>query len=375
MALEDVEWQERYGDQSYKSGSLLAIRVALLALFFAQVVVLPSMAVYLSTLHASTSMLGYCLAATCIGEMCAHNMFSMWYDRRPAREVVVGSLMLNAFASILYAVAPHRIVILASRFLVGVAGGVQAPLMTMIGAFTNRYNRSEVLAAVRATYLLALILGAGLSTSVTFVHMHNPGLPLDEMKHTVPSYVSAGQAAARGEINSAASATQAVIGEAEAAVDKAMSNGEVLSINSRNSTGRATWSMSNVLRLWSPGPADGAEVSREGRWASPNESVTDAAGVPASLAAEAQSLIQSVQAAFSAWDSARNGTDVGVDAAGASAAKSSAAKALVQMQVFCVFARVHVFVCLGSMSAERPVSTIRRVAWCDMLVMHARSGT
>jgi hypothetical protein len=146
--------------------------------------------------------------------------------------------------------------------------------------------------------------------------------------------VSAGQAAARGEINSAASATQAVIGEAEAAVDKAMSNGEVLSVNSRNSTGRATWSMSNVLRLWSPGPADGAEVSREGRWASPNESVIDAAGVPASLAAEAQSLIQSVQAAFSAWESARNGTDVGVDAAGASAAKSSAAKALVQMQVF-----------------------------------------
>jgi hypothetical protein len=344
MALEDVEWQERYGDQSYKSGSLLAIRVALLALFFAQVVVLPSMAVYLSTLHASTSMLGYCLAATCIGEMCAHNLFSMWYDRRPAREVVVGSLVLNAFASILYAVAPHRIVILASRFLVGVAGGVQAPLMTMIGAFTNRYNRSEVLAAVRATYLLAFILGAGLSTSVTFVHMHNPGLPLDEMKHTVPSYVSAGQAAARGEINSAASATQAVIGEAEAAVDKAMSNGEVLSDKSRNSTDRATWSMSNVLRLWAPGPA--------------------------------QSLIQSVQAAFSAWDSARNGTDAGVDAAGASAAKSSAAKALVQMQVFvCVRVRACVCVLGFHVGGEAAVSTIRRVAWCDMLVMHARSGT
>jgi hypothetical protein len=331
MALEDVEWQERYGDQSYKSGSLLAIRVALLALFFAQVVVLPSMAVYLSTLHASTSMLGYCLAATCIGEMCAQNLFSMWYDRRPAREVVVGSLVLNAFASFLYAVAPHRIVILFSRFLVGFAGGVQAPLMTMIGAFTNRYNRSEVLAAVRATYLLAFILGAGLSTSVTFVHMHNPGLPLDEMKHTVPSYVSAGQAAARGEINSAASATQAVIQEAEAAVDKAMANGEVLSDNSRNSTDRAAWSMSNVLRLWAPGPADGAVASREGRWAAPNKTVVDAAVVPASLAAEALSLIQSVQTAFSAWDSARNGT--GVDAAGANEAKSSAAKALVQMQV------------------------------------------
>jgi len=63
MAVEDIEWQERYGDQSYKPRSLLAIRVALLSLFFSQMVVLPSLAVYLSSLHADTTMLGYCLGA------------------------------------------------------------------------------------------------------------------------------------------------------------------------------------------------------------------------------------------------------------------------------------------------------------------------
>ena len=63
MAVEDIEWQERYGDQSYKPRSLFAIRVALLSLFFSQMVVLPSLAVYLSSLHADTTMLGYCLGA------------------------------------------------------------------------------------------------------------------------------------------------------------------------------------------------------------------------------------------------------------------------------------------------------------------------
>jgi len=331
MAVEDVEWQERYGDQSYKSRSILAIRVALLAIFFSQVVVLPSMAVYLSTLHASTSMLGYCIAATCIGELCAQNLFSMWYDRRPAREVVVGALVLNAGASILYAVAPHRIVVLFSRFLVGFAGGVQAPLMTMVGAFTNRFNRSEVLGAVRATYILAFILGAGLSTSVTFVHMHNPGLPLDSMQHKVPSYVSEGRAAASSEVSSAERATQAAIGQATEAAKKVLSDGDL------NATEQTAFSWDNALRLWEQSPASGAAVSWESAGAPTNETA-EAALVPASLAAGAQLLIKSVQAAFSAFDGAHNGTRA--DAASASALTSSAAKARVQMQV-CVCARDH----------------------------------
>lgn len=71
MALEDVEWQERYGDQSYKATSLNTIRVVLAALFFSHVVVLPSIAVYLGSMNAPISMLGYCIAAVCVGEYCA----------------------------------------------------------------------------------------------------------------------------------------------------------------------------------------------------------------------------------------------------------------------------------------------------------------
>ena len=100
---------------------------------------------------------------------------------------------------------------LISRFIAGAAAGVQAPLMTMVGAFTNRYNRAEILGTVRSTYLLAFILGAGFSTSVTFVHMVNPGLPLDSMEYSVPHYVRESKTAVKDEVDSATKGTKVMI--------------------------------------------------------------------------------------------------------------------------------------------------------------------
>jgi len=353
MAVEDVEWQERYGDQSYKSRSILAIRVALFALFFSQVVVLPSIAVYLSTLHASASMLGYCLSATCIGELCANNLFSMWYDKRPAREVVVGALVLNVFASILYSVAPHRVFVLASRFLVGFASGVQAPLMTLVGVFTNRYNRAEILSTVRSTYILAFIVGAGLSTSVTFIHMHNPGLPLDTMQHKVPGYVSEGRAAAAREADSVSRATQQAIGdtqqairEATAAAQRALS-GDDDNVTSAEEHEEDVWD--HPLQLWEGAGkgAQGAMSSWEQKFsvwqhherqyiekAARNESGLHASVLPASLSASLtlgiDCFVHSVKNAV--LGSTRN-TLTSPDA---TIVGSSAARARVQMQAAAV---------------------------------------
>eukprot|EP00286_Rhodomonas_abbreviata_P017102 CAMPEP_0181325386 /NCGR_PEP_ID=MMETSP1101-20121128/20893_1 /TAXON_ID=46948 /ORGANISM="Rhodomonas abbreviata, Strain Caron Lab Isolate" /LENGTH=199 /DNA_ID=CAMNT_0023433681 /DNA_START=274 /DNA_END=869 /DNA_ORIENTATION=+ len=189
MAVEDFEWQERYGDQSYKSTSLETIRVAFFALQFAQLVVLPSLAVRLATLHGSVSILACSLAACCIGELTASKLFSYWYDRRPAKEVVVSALILNAVASVGYSLSPSGWCVLLSRFMVGFAGGVQGPLLTMVGSMTNKHNRSEVLGSMRAMYLLAFILGAGLSSTASYVHMDAPGIPLDKMHHSLPLYV------------------------------------------------------------------------------------------------------------------------------------------------------------------------------------------
>lgn len=185
MALEDVEWQERYGDQSYKATSLNTIRVVLAALFFSHVVVLPSIAVYLGSMNAPISMLGYCIAAVCVGEYCADIPLSFWYDKRPAREAVAAALLINTAGSLLYALAPNQYVVLLSRFIVGCSLGVQGPLLTLVGSFTNRYNRARILESMRLMYTLAFILGAGLSAPITFVHMHSPGIPVEKMDRTL----------------------------------------------------------------------------------------------------------------------------------------------------------------------------------------------
>ncbi len=106
--MEDIEWRERYGDQTYKSRSLIAIRAAFLALTFSQTVILPSLPAFLSVLHSHPSMVGYCLCAQCLGELCTTHIFSRWYDRRSAREVVAVALMISAAGNLLYAAAPHR---------------------------------------------------------------------------------------------------------------------------------------------------------------------------------------------------------------------------------------------------------------------------
>ena len=108
MAVEDVEWRERYGDQSYKARSLNAIRVAILALTFSHTVILPSLPAFLAALHSRPSMVGYCLSAHCLGELCSSHFMTSWYHRRPAREVVVVALLINAMGSVAYALSPHR---------------------------------------------------------------------------------------------------------------------------------------------------------------------------------------------------------------------------------------------------------------------------
>ena len=108
MAVEDIEWRERYGDQSYKMRSLFAIRIAFLALNFSQAVILPSLPSFLSALHSHPSMVGYCLAAQCLGELCMTHIFSNYYDKRPAREVVCVALLTSAAGSLCYSASPHR---------------------------------------------------------------------------------------------------------------------------------------------------------------------------------------------------------------------------------------------------------------------------
>ena len=69
MALEEALNELRYVDARKKGLQLHAIRACAFALLFAQTVVLPSLSSYLAVFHADARMLGYCLAATCMGEV------------------------------------------------------------------------------------------------------------------------------------------------------------------------------------------------------------------------------------------------------------------------------------------------------------------
>lgn len=170
MAVEDIDWQERYGDQSHKREGLRSIWFTLLALHISQAVVLPTMYELLMSMHSRALMLGYCFAATCLGELCAGPIFSMWYDKRPAKEAVIAALLVNAGGSFLYAMSPNSLTVLFSRFLVGCGCGVQSILWTMVGGFTNRDNRDEVISSMRMLRHLGFIIGVGLAAVATWQH-------------------------------------------------------------------------------------------------------------------------------------------------------------------------------------------------------------
>jgi MFS family permease len=200
---EVASWDERFKDPRRKSLALNVIRMTAFTLLFAQTVVLPSLSSYLSVFHADVRMLGFCLAATCFGEIFAAPLFNFWYDRRPTKEVILSALVLNLVASLCYSMAPNKMAVLASRFFVGCANGVQGVLLTMAAGLSGSHNRLETLTSIRAMYTVALVLGTGLAAVGTFVHMPAPG-PLGHIHHQLPKYF--------GEMASNATAHPASIG-------------------------------------------------------------------------------------------------------------------------------------------------------------------
>jgi hypothetical protein len=59
---------------------MLGVYTTIFGVLFAHAVVLPSLSSYLGSFHASTPVLGYALAATCIGEFLMAPIFTMWCE-------------------------------------------------------------------------------------------------------------------------------------------------------------------------------------------------------------------------------------------------------------------------------------------------------
>ena len=169
--------------------SMSAIYATVFALAFAHAICLPSISSYLAGFHSQSIMLGYCISAVCLGELCATPIFARWYETAPARDLAIAALATGTIGSVLYAVAVNDVYVLASRFLVGMATGVQGPFLSMAAGLCKEHERYDTLVAVKSMHTAAFVLGTGVAAVATFVHTPAPVSPLNHMEHMMPKYV------------------------------------------------------------------------------------------------------------------------------------------------------------------------------------------
>ena len=88
-----------------------------------------SLVTQLSDDKASTSFLGWVVAAFSLGQLVASPLFGIWSDYRPPREPVILSLLVSLVANIVYCYAEAfpggspRYVLMAARVAIGVGAG------------------------------------------------------------------------------------------------------------------------------------------------------------------------------------------------------------------------------------------------------------
>ena len=169
--------------------SMSAISSTIFVTTFSHAICLPSISSYLAGFHSQSIMLGYCISAVCLGELCATPFFSQWYEAWPALHLAMGALAISAVGSVLYAVAPNDVAVLASRFIVGMAAGVQTPFMCMAAGLCPEHERYDTLVALRSMHTAAFVLGTGVAAVATFVHTPAPLSPLNHMQHMMPKYM------------------------------------------------------------------------------------------------------------------------------------------------------------------------------------------
>lgn len=163
MAIEDVEWLDRFGDQSYKQRSKWAILFILASLSFSLAIVYPSLPQVLLTFDASMSSLGHAIALPFIMELASMPLYSVWYNSRPIKEPVIAGLLLSALGSLIYANAATSIHVIAARSLIGLGSGFQLPLIVCSSSLMSRENMVRAYAHQSFMHLLGFLLASGVA--------------------------------------------------------------------------------------------------------------------------------------------------------------------------------------------------------------------
>ncbi|XP_008210269.1 major facilitator superfamily domain-containing protein 8 [Nasonia vitripennis] len=167
--LETVE-QRR---QRYRSIYVIYFTMFLMSLGFS--IILTGVWPYLQKLDKSAGkeFMGYVVAANPLGQMLFSPLVGWWGNRRGSvRLPLLMTLGLFTFASAMYSaleVLPgdHKLVMIVSRFFVGVSSANIAVARSYLSAATKLDERTQAVSMVSLAQVLGFVVGPGLQTAVT----------------------------------------------------------------------------------------------------------------------------------------------------------------------------------------------------------------
>jgi len=175
------------------TGYTSGIYIMLFITFLASVcfsIVLPSIWPFLrDIMHAQYSSVGWAVAVNSAGSFLASPLFGGWSDRRGTREVLASTLILMIFVNVMYSLATNIWLLLAGRFIVGVAAANYAVAQTYLSYVTTQANRTKIMALNSAANVLGFIIGPAFALIFTTFSFEVSGIKVDA--YTLPGYFSA----------------------------------------------------------------------------------------------------------------------------------------------------------------------------------------
>ncbi|XP_023655750.2 major facilitator superfamily domain-containing protein 8 isoform X1 [Paramormyrops kingsleyae] len=175
----DVGSDDIAEDLAEYSSRWKSIRIMYFTMFLSSVgfsIVITSIWPYLQKVDdsANASFLGWVVAAYSLGQMVASPIFGWWSNRRPRKEPLVCSILVNVAANLLYAYvhlfhSNRKYYMLTSRVLVGFGAGNVAVVRSYVAGATSLKERTSAMANMSACQALGFILGPALQAALSFI--------------------------------------------------------------------------------------------------------------------------------------------------------------------------------------------------------------
>jgi len=140
-------------------------------------------------MHSKYSIVGWAVAVNSAGSFLASPLFGAWADRRTTREVLAATLILMIIGNVMYSLASNIWMLLAGRFIVGVAAANYAVAQTYLSYVTTQENRTKIMALNSAANVLGFIIGPAFALVMTLFRFEISGIKVDA--YTMPGYFSA----------------------------------------------------------------------------------------------------------------------------------------------------------------------------------------